>query len=136
MRKWRAFLIANSHFAFAILALALAMKALLPAGFMLDGGFGRSPAIMICGSDTAAALVQPIAGKTKADEPAGSDGDHASAACPHGVLSMAALPGDEGMGLAVALAFTLALSFFSAPRTRVKAARRLRPPLRAPPLVA
>ena len=135
MSALRALIRSQRRLALLLLALSLAMKALLPAGFMLDAGNGAAR-VTLCGQglDRAAgelflAHQQPAPG-----HPGGAhDGD----ACPFATLTLAAVS-----VAAVALA-AVAQALRAAPAPAVPAGRprsrppsHLRPPLRAPPVTA
>jgi hypothetical protein len=131
----RAFLRTNRRLALALVALALVIKALVPAGYMLGGPMGdgaRILTIAICADATGGAVTKQIA------VPADGKSDHAKAAgtCAWGVLAMAALSGADVLLLAAALAFILALGLTpSRPVVRLQRSH-LRPPLRGPPVFA
>jgi hypothetical protein len=131
----RAFFRTNRRLALALVALALVIKALVPAGYMLSGPLGdgaRVLTVAICadasGELTTKQITVPSDGKS----------DHAKAegTCAWGVLAMAALGGADVLLLAIALAFILALAL--APNRPAARAQRtyLRPPLRGPPAFA
>jgi len=119
--------------AFAVIALALAMKVLIPAGTMIGSAAG-TVTIRICDGyadaahDTAKAVVIAIKGHGDSGK---TSPDHQ--ACPYTALGHAGLTGADPVLLAAALAFILLLGLaapaFPAPRPLF----RLRPPLRAPP---
>lgn len=116
--------------------LALAKKAVLPAGYMV-GQQSQILTVLICSSvddlTVAKAIAIPADGKT-----GGSADEHgkANGVCPYAALSMASLGGTDAPLLALALVFILALGFVSAHRPRLKITARLRPPLRGPPFLA
>jgi hypothetical protein len=114
------------------IALALAMKALVPGGYML-GVEGKVLTVHICadasGTSLTKQIVLPASGKT---------GDQAKAAgsCPYASLGMAGLAGADLALLALALAFVLALGFAAVPAPPAARPAFLRPPLRGPPTPA
>lgn len=133
MGAFRHFLLARRWVALAVIVTALAIKALVPAGFMLEtrnhiltvavcadasGGHSAARQIVIPGKSDGQAQVQ-----TKASE-----------GCAFSALSFAALSGADPDLLALALAFILLLGVRAVSVLRVAPARRIRPPLRAPPL--
>lgn len=136
MSALRAFLRDHRRLAVLLLALALLVKALVPAGFMLASG-ARVLTVEICadpsGTRMTKQIVIPADGKSHQ-----SPGDHAKAdgACAFSGLHMAALGGADAALLTLALAFILLLGF--APQAPPLAAEPayLRPPLRGPPLHA
>lgn len=123
--------------ALAVIALASAMTALVPAGYMI-GGEARLLAVRLCDgyadSDTQSrqAVVFVAKGQYSRQGAAGKS-LHDQQACPFSALAHAGLGGADPIRLAAALAFILLLGVaapaFAAPRPFF----RLRPPLRAPP---
>jgi len=129
MESLRAFFRCNRQVAALVIALALAMKALVPAGYMI-GTEARTLTIEICGGQTPGKQDIHLAGKAD-----GSANAHAKAGneCPYTALSMASMSGADAGLLAAALLFVLALGF--APVAAVTLPRRafMTPPLRGPP---
>lgn len=126
----RTFLTQHRQIAALILALALAMKALVPAGYMVGSG-DRTLTIEICDGQ-GNATIKAISISGKSGGPADSH-EKAAKECPFTALSMHALSTTDSILLALALAFILALGF--APRENLRIARPdfLKPPLRGPP---
>lgn len=131
MPALRAFLRTHRRLALGLVALALVLKALIPAGYMLSDT-AHVLTVTICGDASGQPLVKQIA------VPAKGAPDHAKGqeGCAWGLLAWAALPGADLALLAAALAFILALGF--APIRPAPPARgfHLRPPLRGPPAFA
>lgn len=130
MRGLRTFLLHNRGLAVLLVVLALAMKALVPAGYMV-GTSSRSLTILVCadGSGTLSAV--------KVNLP--QDRDQSAAAKDHKPCTFsghgaASLGGADPIQLALALAFVLALGFRSLPPRRVKPTRHVLPPSCGPPL--
>ena len=136
MTRLRAFFLRHRAIAFAVIALAMAMKVLIPAGTMI-GGDARALTIQICDGygdalhDSARAVVIAIKGHGDQGKTAP---DHQ--ACPFSALGHAGLTGTDPELLAVALAFILLLGLTSPAFPVVRPLDRLRPPLRAPPALA
>lgn len=135
MHALRAFLRTNRRLALALVALALVIKALVPAGYMLSGPLGdgaRVLTVAICADASGELATKQIT------VPSDGKSDHAKAegTCAWGVLAMAALAGADVLLLALALAFILALGL--APRRPPARGQLtyLRPPLRGPPAFA
>lgn len=131
MKRIRTFMQRNLAVAALILALALAMKALVPAGYMVGSLSAKTLSVMVCdgqGNET----VKQIAVGGKVDGPAE---DHSKAAkeCPFTALSMHSLSAADPVLLALALAFILALGFVPISPIRVERRSFLTPPLRGPP---
>lgn len=112
--------------------MALCVKALVPAGFMIGpmNGLGaKSFTILVCADATGSVhdtkIIVPQSGK---------DGTaKAQQSCPFSVLGFAALGGADVVLLAAAIAFILALGFAAAPALRVARFRHVLPPGRGPP---
>ena len=138
MSLLRSFLRDRPLLALLLLAAALGMKALVPAGFMLETA-DRAISVEICGEQgtglaltESRAVVQAIAAKLPAPgEHKGHGGT--DTACPYATLAMAALGGVDAPLLAIALAFAMAMAFLPMAGPAVPRAARLRPPLRGPP---
>ena len=135
MHALRAFFRTNRRLALALVALALVIKALVPAGYMLGGPLGdgaRVLTVAICADASGELATKQIA------VPSDGKSGHAKAegTCAWGMLAMAALGGADLVLLALALAFILALGL--APSRPAARAQRtsLRPPLRGPPALA
>ena len=135
MSLFRSFLRDHRRLAALLLAAALCMKALVPAGFMVEA---RASALhlTICGDGAhiGEAAVKAIRDKLPVAHGAVDHGRSAQN-CPYAVLGMASLGGADAPLLALALAFVLALAF--RPVARAVAGRNvwLRPPLRGPPVI-
>ena len=138
----------RGHWQAAILAVALAlcMKALLPAGYMMSTVAGENSSqvltLALCnaerGSMMSAQVILPAAAHAGDDKTA-HDGDHqgkANPACAYSSLSMAAMGGASAPLLALALAFILALGVAAVPNLPFGQIAYLRPPLRGPPAQA
>ena len=138
MHGIRAFCLANRRLAAFALALALCMKVLLPAGFMLSSSFdGSSDKVLtltVCHSGSEAPAVAnvtvPLEGKAQGKDLQGKADGH----CPYSSLSMTALGGASAPLLAIALAVILALGLSPARHLPFGQIAHLRPPLRGPPL--
>lgn len=136
MSGLRLFFRHHRRLAALLIALVLAIKALVPAGYMVSQP-GKVLTIAICADSLGAKITRQIvvAHDAGPGDAAGEHGD-AAAACPYAGLSMAALPGADALLVALALAYVLARGF--AP-VRPAARRRvpyIRPPLRGPPALA
>lgn len=132
----RAFFRDHRNMALGLLLLALCMKALVPAGFML-GAQGKMLTIEVCGDASGTHLTRqisvPMDGKSGHEQnEQGKDGS----ACPYSALTMASLAGADAQLLATVLAFIMALGFLPMPARPVARAPYIRPPLRGPPALA
>lgn len=136
MPSLRALLLRHRAFAFVAIAAALCLKALVPAGYMLDSG-ATSITVRLCDSSMGQTTTKQIAipAKGNADrqpgDPAGKPG---APECPYTALNLAAIGGAAPALLALALVFILALGFAPVPQPPVRRTHYLRPPLRAPPV--
>ncbi|KPL68588.1 hypothetical protein SZ64_11020 [Erythrobacter sp. SG61-1L] len=138
MHALRTLILGNRRTAIVVLLLALCMKALIPAGYMVAGG-SKSIAVTICnGVDGALSLatievpVRPSPFDGKSDHGKGKEGGQ----CSFSSLSMAAMGGADAPLLALALAFILLLGLRPAARLPFRRADYLQPPLRGPPATA
>lgn len=135
MHALRRLILKRRQLALLAIALVLAMKALVPAGYMVSAS-SKIFTITICSESTGEKL------KTQVQIPmkAGHGGDAAAKAdqqpCPYSSLSLAALGGADAPLLALAIAFILALGFLPAPPLPLRQAHYLLPPLRGPPATA
>jgi hypothetical protein len=116
--------------AFAAIALALAMKAVVPAGYMVDSA-SKALTIRVCADAQLASTVRDIVVPMKG-EPAGKH-SKADGTCPYGALSFAGLAGADPIQLALALLFILATGFTALALPAPRRIAHLRPPLRGPP---
>lgn len=135
MALLRSFLRTHRGLAWMLVAVAIAMKALVPTGYMV-GAQARTIAIEICDGQDHHVLSQITVGQSgKGGEGQGEHGK-ADSTCPYAALGHASLAAADTVQLALALAFILALAF--APMVSASPARLLhiRPPLRGPPALA
>lgn len=118
-----------------VIALALAMKILVPAGYM-PGEQAKTFTVQICADAQGQHLTQQIAIPMKGDSN-DSQGKHASdSVCSFTALAMGSLSGADIVLLAVALAFILATGFTPTTPPRLERIFHIRPPLRGPPASA
>ena len=132
MNALRLFLRDHSRLVLLLLAMALAMKALVPSGYMI-GSQSKVLTISICadtqGGSYTTQVVLPHGGEQSGDSQHAKDGQ----ACPFSALAMASLAGADSVLLSLALAFILALGFAAALPPPPHRVSHLRPPLRGPP---
>ena len=120
----------------ALVLATLALKALVPGGYMI-AAHGQTLTVEICGSNSAGQLTAQVTIPMKSDAAPGQSGPgKTDGACPYASLSFASLGGAEPLLLAAALAYIVALGFLPLPARIIRAAPRLRPPLRGPPAFA
>lgn len=134
MSRFRGHIFAHARMTLVLLALALALKALVPAGFMLSVNGERMVTVTICADASDAPRQMKIAISDKDD----AAGGHSNAAkmdqpCAFSGLGHAALGGADPVLLAAALAFILVMGFAQPPALPLRSIAFLRPPLRGPP---
>lgn len=121
-------------------ALALAVKLLLPAGFMLDSSAQGSITVAICADASGDGHARTVSIPLKTDpgqaDPGKSSAAKAQGTCPWAGHGMNALGGADLALLALALGFIVAMGFLPAPPLLIARRNHLRPPLRGPPLLA
>lgn len=133
MGDLRTFLQRHRSLAALLLALALCVKAIVPAGFM-PGSDERFITVSVCTDASGGLMTRQIAIPGKGD--AAQDHARSKGECAFAGLAMAVIGGADVVLLATALAFILALGFAERPVLAQRDASRLRPPLRGPPLAA
>lgn len=133
MHRLRRLVLANRHFACAILALALVMKIVVPAGFMPTVSDGRI-VISICSGTGPTTMVVTIPGLEQ-DKPDGGKHGKADQPCAFAGLSAPSLAAADPILLAAAILFVLALGMRPLPLPAATASPYLRPPLRGPPAI-
>ena len=116
---------------------ALALKLLVPTGFMPIAGADGTITVQICSGLAMAPKTMTIA----VSGMPGGQGEHRSPAsadtpCAFAGLMMPMVAGADPLLLAVAIAFVMAIVASLAPRAWFASPARLRPPLRGPPLPA
>ncbi len=130
MRALRAILLQKRGLALTLLALALCMKALVPAGFMIETQ-AKSLTVLVCadasGARSAIEVAIPHAERKHGAEVKSHE------ACPFSVLSLASTGGIDPIQLAIALALILLLGVFGTPRLRLVPLRHVLPPQCGPP---
>lgn len=116
----------------ALIALALCVKALVPAGYMIS-----APHLAITIEICADASGLPSSMQLLVPRESMQDSDAKSQNfCPYASLAMPSLSGADAPLLVLAIAYILALGFAGAVWLRFRPAAHLRPPLRGPPLNA
>ncbi len=137
MQALRAQIRDHARLTLVLLALALVVKAAVPAGFMLSAGGDRLLTVTICSDATGVPEQVQILIPSKKD----AGGDHSKAAdkgqpCAFAGLGHAALGGADPILLAAALAFILLVGLAPLHAPRRRDLPFLRPPLRGPPASA
>ena len=123
-----------------ILAIGLAglmLRLAVPAGFMPVLDQGRPALAMCSGYGTIASQAAAPAGSaTSPQEHHHQDEPKADGSCAFADMSVSMIGGADSVQLAGALLFILTAALFFAAVLPPRAALRLRPPLRGPPLPA
>jgi hypothetical protein len=130
-------LIASNRLAFALmLAFALAMKALVPAGFMVSST-ARTLTLEICADASGQRLTKQVTiGQTAPHAADLAKADMAKKPCTFAAHAAPLLSGADGWLLALALAFILALGYTPRRTPRFRRATYLLPPASGPPALA
>ena len=131
MNRLRSLFTHHHRLAFALVAMALCLKVLLPTGFML-GTQNNTITVLVCHDASAGDVTRHIVlpNKTGGDD---FPGKPAKGECPYGALSMASLGGADIVLLAMALAFIIALGVGPVRPVHPLRIPYLKPPLRGPP---
>jgi hypothetical protein len=132
MQLLRAFFLHHRRMAALLIALALAMKALVPAGFML-GHDSRVITVQICADALGQQITQKI---VLPSSHSGDDKAKSDSPCHFTALGHAMLGGADPVLLALALVFILALGFAPVLAPAPRRIAFLRPPLRGPPILS
>jgi hypothetical protein len=134
MDRLRALTRRHARLTLVLLALALVVKALMPAGFMLSAVGERVLTVTICADASGVQRQMQIAIPNK-DDTAGNYAKSAEGgkACAYSGLGQTALGGVDPILLAAALAFILLLGFAPLQALPLRPLAFLRPPLRGPP---
>ena len=141
MQALRALTRRHRLLALLLVVLALAVKAAVPAGYML-GQHGTVLTVEICADASGGTVTRQIV-IPQSGAPADAKAEHgkaghdtAPATCPYAALGHASLAGADAVLLALALTFILALGLAPAPAPPLRRITFLRPPLRGPPALA
>lgn len=130
----RRFLLAHRHLVALLCLAALAVRLLVPAGYMISTDHGRI-AITLC-PGAASAPVMDMASDmhhTTGDHGRSDDHGKASPPCAFSSLSVQALGGVDAVLLLAAIAFVMAIGLRPGRAPLRLLAPYLRPPLRGPP---
>ena len=134
MSSLRAFSHRYAQLTLVLVALALAVKALVPAGYMISSTGERFLTVTICADASGTPKQMRIAIPDKNEK----GGDHSEAGdksqpCAFSGLGHAALGGADPVLLAAALAFILLVGLAPLRAPPARDIPFLRPPLRGPP---
>lgn len=133
MTSLRHFFLRHRAFAVWLVAAALVMKVLMPAGFMASASQGAMT-IELCSGYGPQTVTVAILGADERHAPA--QHDKSDMPCAFSGLAATSLAAADPIILAIAIAFIIATAFRTAPIHVARAPARLRPPLRGPPLTA
>lgn len=121
-------------FAVVVIAAALAMKLAVPAGFMPHFS-GSTMTLQICNGMGTTAITVPVPGKGDTDKGRGHEKPGESP-CAYSGLNAPALSGADPVILVLALALAFLVGLLAPASIDAPRIDRLRPPLRAPPIIA
>lgn len=129
----RALILNHRKLVLLLLALALCVKALVPAGFMVERN-AMVLTISICADGLGAPTTQQMVIPMKPDA-ASHGGDHGKrdGSCAFTSLGAGALAAADASLLAIALLFILALGFVAVAQRQFITPVRLLPPAQGPP---
>lgn len=136
MQALRRLVLAHSHLAALICVAALALRILVPTGYMIAVDHGRI-AMTLCSGvaqpQPSMAMDMPGMDHTMSEHGKSKEHGKAEMPCAFSSLSAQALGAVDPTLLVVALAFVAALALHSLSPTIIRAAPYLRPHLRGPP---
>lgn len=135
MALLRAFLIQHRRLAGLLIVMALAMRVLIPGGYM-PGLDGKVLTIQVCADTQGSQITQHIVVPTDSRETNPAQPGKANGLCAFSALGFAALGGADFVLLAGALAFILLLGFAPMRVPRLARSFHILPPLRGPPALA
>ncbi|HEX8308077.1 MAG TPA: hypothetical protein VF645_06620 [Allosphingosinicella sp.] len=135
MGTFRFALLKHHVLALAIGLAALVLRLAVPAGYMPVMG-ESGPALTVCpGGGPIAAAPDPAHGDPSTPgRTHGGDSTDSARSCAFADLALPAIGGADPFQLSAALIFIMAAGLFAASPGPRRAALRLRPPLRGPPL--
>lgn len=128
MSALRLFLLRHRALALCLVLASLALKLVVPAGYMAESGGSRVLTVRVCEESSGSQAVRQIAVPLKAEHGSAPAGKPAKDACAFAGHGAAALAGADPVLLALALAFALALGFAPVHRPATRTAAYLRPP--------
>lgn len=134
MHRLRNLVLANRPFACAVLALALLIKIIMPAGFMPTASNGQI-VVSICSGTGPMTMVMTIPGLEHGKTDDGGHKGKAEQPCAFSGLSAPSLAGADPILLAAAILFVLVLGTRPLALPASIAPPYLRPPLRGPPAI-
>jgi hypothetical protein len=129
----RRLLLAHRHVAALICLAALALKLVVPSGYMFASEHGRIT-VTICSGVAGKTMTMEMPGMQDGHPGHGKSKEHGKEMpCAFSSLTAQALAGADPILLLIAIAFVMALGLRSPPRSVQRQTPYLRPPLRGPP---
>jgi hypothetical protein len=129
----RRLLLDHRALALWLAALALAVRLLVPAGFMVGTVDGR-PVLQVCsGYGPVASMAMTHGGHHGSADHRESDHPATDMSCPYGALAQAATTPVDPVLLVLAIAFAMALGVRAMRWPALRDRAHLRPPMRGPP---
>lgn len=132
MHLLRRLVLSNHRLAIAILAVALLMKLVVPAGFMPASSNGQI-VISLCSGSGPTKMVMTVPGLGQTPDGGGDHGGTAEQPCAFAGLSTPSLAAADPILLTTAILFVLALGTRALLLPASTPPPYLRPPLRGPP---
>ncbi|MDE2563232.1 MAG: hypothetical protein KGL48_13400 [Sphingomonadales bacterium] len=136
MGHFRAFVMKHHCLAALVVAMALAMKALLPVGYMVGSAGGKSITIEFCDGQPDHALAQVLVPLAGHGDPADDARHKGSSDCPFSALSFGTVGASDAPFVVAAILFVFALAFAALVAAPLPRVRFLSPPLRGPPALS
>lgn len=131
--EWVRRLLAQRGLTTLICCAVLALRLLVPSGYMVEAGHSQIT-ISICNGVVSAPMSMSLPHKHGGGtHDTGQHGEHAMP-CPYGALAFAALPAVDPILLARLLVFILAVAWLGQMIPPRAEAAYVRPPLRGPPI--
>jgi len=134
MGAWRALLKQHRWLALWLIAAALAVKAFVPAGYMLAETGGKTLTVAICDGNGPAMMTIDV--PMDPDHAKAPDGSKQDGGCAYSGLAHAMIGGADPVLLLAAIAFLLALGFAPALQPAVRRRAFALPPAQGPPSLA
>lgn len=131
MGAWRVFLKEHRRLALWLIAMALAMKALVPQGYMLADTGGKTLTVAICDGSGPATMTIDV--PMNPDHAKAPDGAKQDGGCAYSSLGHAMAGGTDPVLLLAAIAFLLALGFAPAAQPMIRRRAFAQPPAQGPP---
>jgi hypothetical protein len=133
VNMFRTLILDHRRLALALLALTLCVKAVVPAGFMIERK-AMVLTVLICADGLGSRTTQQIVIPMKSD-PASHGGEHGKrdGSCTFTSLGFGALASVDPVLLTISSLFILALGFIGVVQRRLIAPVRLLPPAQGPP---